>query len=189
MKKTLLVAAASMAALAAGQNTYAQGCVLIREAAPVIGSISSTYMRPGEWQLDVSFRDSTADRHYSLDVEQVQRQQLGTNVINTQKQTLFNISHHRPFEFRGGRARGCRDVGNSASADAGARSPRDRARSGSRRHLRDGTLLGIRSSETRGPKSVGWPWLQSADWKSESVRRLQRQQRSESDEQADRSVD
>src|SRR5215467_9824086 len=93
MKKGLLVAAASMAVLATGQNTYAQGCVLIREAAPVIGSISSTYMRPGEWQLDVSFRDSTADRHYSLDVEQVQRQLLGTNVINTQKQTLFNLSH------------------------------------------------------------------------------------------------
>src|SRR5215467_12593798 len=93
MKKGLLVAAASMAALAAGQNAYAQGCVLIREAAPVIGSISSTYMRPGEWQLDESFRDSTADRHYSLYVEQVQHQLLGTNVINTQKQTLFNISH------------------------------------------------------------------------------------------------
>ena len=93
MKKGLLVAAASMGALAAAQNTYAQGCVLIREAAPVIGSISSTYMRPGEWQLDVSYRDSTAARHYSLDVEQVQRQQLGTNVINTQKQTLFNLSH------------------------------------------------------------------------------------------------
>src|SRR5262245_25737379 len=86
-------AAAGLAILVTPQTASAQGCVLIRQAAPVIGSISSTYMRPGEWQLDVSFRDSTADRHYSLDVEQVQRQQLGTNVINTQKQTLFNISH------------------------------------------------------------------------------------------------
>jgi len=79
--------------LGIAQNASAQGCVLIRQAAPVIGSMSSTYMRPGEWQLDVSFRDSTADRHYSLDVEQVQRQQLGTNVVNTQKQTLFALSH------------------------------------------------------------------------------------------------
>src|SRR5882672_9816541 len=96
MKQTLLVAvgaAASLAILAAPETASAQGCVLIRQAAPVIGSLSSTYMRPGEWQLDVSFRDSTADRHYSLDVEQVQRQQLGTNVINTQKQTLFDLSH------------------------------------------------------------------------------------------------
>src|SRR5499427_10919175 len=95
MKQELLAAAgiAAFAILTTPQTASAQGCVLIRQAAPVIGSISSTYMRPGEWQLDVSFRDSTADRHYSLDVEQVQRQQLGTNVINTQKQTLFNISH------------------------------------------------------------------------------------------------
>jgi len=93
MKKALLIAGASMAALVAGENAYAQGCVLIREAAPIIGAASSTYLRPGEWQLDVSFRDSTADRHYSLDVEQVQRQLLGTNVINTQKQTLFDLSH------------------------------------------------------------------------------------------------
>jgi len=93
MMKTFLVGAASVAALVTSHNAYGQGCVLIREAAPVIGSISSTYLRPGEWQLDVSYRDSTADRHYSLDVEQVQRQQLGTNVLNTQKQTLFNLSH------------------------------------------------------------------------------------------------
>jgi hypothetical protein len=93
MKQALLAATGAIVLAGAAQNAYAQGCVLIREAAPVIGSASSTYLRPGEWQLDVSFRDSTADRHYSLDVEQVQRQQLGTNVINTQKQTLFNLSH------------------------------------------------------------------------------------------------
>lgn len=80
--------------LAAGQNNaFAQGCVLIREAAPVIGSSSSTYLRPGEWQLDVSYRDSTATRHYSLDVEQTQRETLGTYVLNTQKQTVFNLNH------------------------------------------------------------------------------------------------
>jgi hypothetical protein len=93
MRKDLVTTAAALTLLAAGRSAYAQGCVLIRQAAPVIGAASSTYLRPGEWQLDVSFRDSTADRHYSLDVEQTQRQLLGTNVINTQKQTLFNITH------------------------------------------------------------------------------------------------
>src|SRR5204863_1438346 len=81
------------ATVAGSRHAYAQGCVLIREAAPVIGSISSTYLRPGEWQLDVSYRDSTATRHFSLDEEQVQRQTLGTYVLNTQKQTVFNIGH------------------------------------------------------------------------------------------------
>jgi hypothetical protein len=93
MKRAIFSLVAAAAVLFAGQPAYAQGCVLIREAAPVIGSLASTYLRPGEWQLDVAFRDSTADKHYSLDVEQVQRQQLGTNVINTQKQTLFYLSH------------------------------------------------------------------------------------------------
>src|SRR4029079_3487242 len=92
MKTALLAATALASALVSGQNAYAQGCVLIREAAPIIGAASSTYLRPGEWQLDVSFRDSTADRHYSLDVEQVQRQQLGTNVINTPQQKPFHFS-------------------------------------------------------------------------------------------------
>src|SRR5258706_10314018 len=94
MKQALLAAtAASLAILSTPRAALAQGCILIRQSAPVIGSLSSTYMRPGEWQLDVSFRNSTADRHCSLDVEQVQRQQLGTNVINPQQQTLFNLSH------------------------------------------------------------------------------------------------
>jgi hypothetical protein len=78
---------------------WAQGCVLIRESAPVVGAASSTYLRPGEWQLDVSFRDSTADKHYVLDVEQVQRHTLGTYVVNTQKQTLFSVSHAVTTQF------------------------------------------------------------------------------------------
>src|SRR5438477_12772603 len=93
MRQPLLAVACAAVVLAASRDGYAQGCVLIRQAAPVIGAASSTYLRPGEWQLDVSFRDSTADRHYSLDVEQTQRQLLGTNVVNTQKQTLFVLNH------------------------------------------------------------------------------------------------
>src|SRR5947207_6007676 len=93
MRQPLLAVACAAVVLAASRDGYAQGCVLIREAAPVIGSISSTYLRPGEWQLDVSYRDSTATRHFSLDEEQVQRQTLGTYVLNTQKQTVFNIGH------------------------------------------------------------------------------------------------
>src|SRR5712671_7095071 len=93
MKRALLAVTGSLAMLAASQNAYAQGCVLIREAAPIIGATSSSYLRPGEWQLDLSYRDSTATRHYSLDVEQTQRETLGTYVLNTQKQTVFNLTH------------------------------------------------------------------------------------------------
>src|SRR5438477_7014735 len=93
MRQPLLAVACAAVVLAASRDGYAQGCVLIRQAAPVIGSASSTYLHPGEWQLDVSYRDSTATRHFSLDVEQTQREILGTYVLNTQKQTVFNLSH------------------------------------------------------------------------------------------------
>jgi hypothetical protein len=67
--------------------------VLIRESAPLFGAASSTYLQPGRWEFDFSVRDSTADRHYSLGVYQAQRQALGTNVINIQRQALFSVSH------------------------------------------------------------------------------------------------
>ena len=92
MKQTLVVGLAAAALLATAQNASAQGCVLIRESAPLFGSASSTYLRPGEWELDVSFRDSTADKHYSLDIEQTNRATAGTYVINKQKQMLFSVS-------------------------------------------------------------------------------------------------
>lgn len=83
-----------VAILGAGASqAAAQGCILIRQSAPIIGSMSSTYLRPGEWELDVSLRGSTADRHYSGDVYQAQRTALGTNVVNKQRQLIFNVDH------------------------------------------------------------------------------------------------
>jgi hypothetical protein len=55
--------------------------------------MSSTYLRAGEWEVDFSLRGSTADRHYSGDVYQAQRTELGTNVINKQRQAIVNIDH------------------------------------------------------------------------------------------------
>lgn len=85
----LLSAIVCVAASRAG----AQGCILIRESAPIIGAPGSTYLRPGEWELDVSLRGSTADRHYSGDVFQSQRTTLGTNVINRQRLLLLTLNH------------------------------------------------------------------------------------------------
>src|SRR3954452_7301495 len=88
------IAVTALAMLGAGaRDAAAQGCILIRESAPVIGSMSSTYLRPGEWELDFSLRGSTADRHYSGDVFQAQRTALGTNVVNKQRLAVFNLDH------------------------------------------------------------------------------------------------
>jgi len=86
-----LVVAAGV--LAAPSQAFAQGCILIRESAPIFGNLASTYLRPGEWEVDLSLRSSTADRHYSLDVYQAQRTALGTYVINKQHLAVVNVNH------------------------------------------------------------------------------------------------
>jgi hypothetical protein len=88
-----LVCLTVLSLVAADRAAWAQGCVLIRESAPLFGAFSGTYLQPGRWEMDVSVRDSTADRHYSLGVYQEQRTALGTYVINKQQQTLFSLSH------------------------------------------------------------------------------------------------
>jgi len=84
------------------RDAAAQGCILIRESAPIIGSMSSTYLRPGEWEIDFSLRGSTADEHYSGDVYQAQRKALGTYVINKQRLAVFNVSHSFTKRFSAG---------------------------------------------------------------------------------------
>jgi hypothetical protein len=97
------VVALTLAGLAAASHdAAAQGCILIRESAPIIGSMSSTYLRPGEWEVDFSLRGSTADRHYSLDVFQEQRTRLGTYVVNKQRQAVFNLDHAFTRRFSAG---------------------------------------------------------------------------------------
>jgi hypothetical protein len=67
--------------------------VLIRGNAPVLGANSSPYQEPGEWQLNVSYRNLTSDHHWNGTVEQVQRRTLGTYVINTQNALDLNIGY------------------------------------------------------------------------------------------------
>ena len=58
--------------------------MLIRQNAPVLGASSDLYQQPGEWQIGVSARTLTSDTHYRKDERQVEREELGTFVINRQ---------------------------------------------------------------------------------------------------------
>ena len=66
--------------------------MLIRQNGPVFGS-SNPYSQPGETQVNVSTRNLTSTDHYSGDVEQVQRQTLGTYVVNVQHAVDVSVSH------------------------------------------------------------------------------------------------
>jgi hypothetical protein len=58
----------------------------------VFGS-SNPYAQPGETQLTVSTRNLRSTDHYNRDVEQLQRQTLGSYVLNTQHAFDFNVTH------------------------------------------------------------------------------------------------
>lgn len=69
--------------------------MLIRQTAPVFGADGSPYALPGEWQVNVSLRNLRSTDHYSLDQEQVQRQTLGTYVINQQHAADLTINYQQ----------------------------------------------------------------------------------------------
>jgi len=66
--------------------------VLIRANGPVLGS-SNPYSQPGENQISVTTRGLDSSDHYNGDVEQVQRQTLGTYVMNKQRAADLTVSH------------------------------------------------------------------------------------------------
>ncbi len=67
--------------------------MLIRQTAPVFGAGGSPYAQPGEWQVNVSLRNLRSTDHYSLDEEQIQRQTLGTYVVNQQHAADLTVSY------------------------------------------------------------------------------------------------
>jgi hypothetical protein len=71
--------------------------VLIRQNGPVFGS-SNPYSNAGETQINVSTRNLRSTDHYGGDVEQVQRQTLGTYVVNTQH--ALDVTLSRTFTER-----------------------------------------------------------------------------------------
>jgi len=58
----------------------------------VLGS-SNPYSQPGENQVSVTTRGLDSSDHYNGDVEQVQRQTLGTYVMNKQRAADLTVSH------------------------------------------------------------------------------------------------
>ena len=76
--------------------------MLIRQTAPVFGA-ANPYQAPGETQVSVSVRELRSYTHYSFDVEQVQREQLGTNVINQQRAIDLTVTHRnrKPDPYTG----------------------------------------------------------------------------------------
>ena len=94
VKSACLCGAGGCRGLVAGPRTArAQGCVLIRQNGPLLGQGMSPDLAPGQCEFSFSTRNSTADKHYKGDVEQVQRQELGTYVLNKQHAYDFALRY------------------------------------------------------------------------------------------------
>src|SRR5260370_23195459 len=99
------LSAAGCAAVAAGlfvpaQTIRAQGCIIARSASQISGPESGGgYLSPGEWDFSVGYRHQYSFRHFVGDVEQKQRIELGTEVMNKINLFNFNLTYQATPRF------------------------------------------------------------------------------------------
>jgi hypothetical protein len=75
------------------REAAAQGCILLRQTAPMFGTTDSLGNEAGTWNLTFTGRNSTADHHYNGTVYQVQRQTEQTYVVNRQNSMTATVSY------------------------------------------------------------------------------------------------
>lgn len=85
-RSTRVLAAALLAAsaLASAPSLHAQGCILIRQYGPEFDPFHRPYTDKGRFGVNLGYRQSSGDEHYSGTTYQAQRKELGTYVINDQ---------------------------------------------------------------------------------------------------------
>ncbi len=71
----------------------AQGCILIRQMAPMFGTTGSIDQSSGTWTLTFTGRSSQADTHYRGTERQVERETLGTYVLNRQHSITATLGY------------------------------------------------------------------------------------------------
>lgn len=88
-----MLAVVAILPLAAPSTARAQGCLLTRNMAPVLGAQVSPYLQPGEWQLAASYRQFTADHQYQGTELNPAVTSLGTQVISRMKYLETNAAY------------------------------------------------------------------------------------------------
>ena len=92
--KTLAVAAlAATFVTTAAADAFAQGCILLRQTAPLFGTTGSLDQEVGSWTITFSGRSSIADQHYRGEEYQAQRELEQTYVVNRQNSVTTTIGY------------------------------------------------------------------------------------------------
>jgi hypothetical protein len=92
-RQVLSFAAIAAAVLCVAPNASAQGCILIRQTSPLFGTTGAVDQSTGTWTMTLTGRTSTADTHYNGKVRQVQRETLGTYVLNRQHSLTATLGY------------------------------------------------------------------------------------------------
>ena len=91
---TLAIAALTATLLpAAASETFAQGCILLRQTAPLFGTTGSLDSEVGSWTITFTGRSSTADQHYRGRVYQAEREHEQTYVVNRQNSITATVGY------------------------------------------------------------------------------------------------
>lgn len=93
VSRVLAPCAVAGLALAMPQSASAQGCLLTRNMAPVLGAQLSPYLQPGEWQAGANYRQFTADHQYQGTTLSPSVTALGTNVISKMRYLDVNATY------------------------------------------------------------------------------------------------
>ena len=96
----VLPAVALVLFLIPGAELYGQGCIVARSSSVSGGPESEGgYLSPGEYDFTIGLRHQFSFRHFVGDVEQKQRIQLGTQVMNKINLLNFNLNYQISHRF------------------------------------------------------------------------------------------
>lgn len=90
---TIACAVVAATQIGSASLAYGQGCILLRQTAPMFGTTGSPDQEVGTWNVTFTARSSTADIHYNGTVRQLQREREGTYVVNRQNSMTATISY------------------------------------------------------------------------------------------------
>ena len=95
MRRTATILIPALAAVMVGgtaSRASAQGCILLRQTAPLFGA-TGPQQEVGSWTLVFTGRSSTADIHYNGTERQRQRETEGTYVVNRQNSITGTLGY------------------------------------------------------------------------------------------------
>jgi len=98
--KTLVIAALAATLVAtASAPAFAQGCILLRQTAPLFGTTGALDQEVGTWTITFTGRASIANKHYRGTEHQIERETEQTYVVNRQNSVTATIGYQLSPRF------------------------------------------------------------------------------------------